>query len=52
VDGTVVFAAYIPAEIAGGRSEMNGDFTHQQARLLAAEISGKPLPEQLRAASS
>jgi hypothetical protein len=52
VDGTVIFASQIEAAIPGGQANIIGDFTHQQARLLAAEISGKPLPEQLEASSS
>jgi hypothetical protein len=50
LDGTVVFASPIigsvtsPAQLAGG-------WNHQQARLVAAEISGTPLPEPLAPAS-
>jgi preprotein translocase subunit SecD len=51
VDGTVVFASPIFAVIPGGQTQIEGDFTHQQARLLAAEISGTPLPEPLAPAS-
>jgi preprotein translocase subunit SecD len=51
VDGTVVFASPIFAVIPGGQTQIEGDFTYQQARLLAAEISGTPLPEPLAPAS-
>jgi preprotein translocase subunit SecD len=51
VDGTVIFAPEIAGAIPGGHADIVGHFTHQQARLLAAEISGKPLPQQLTPAS-
>ncbi len=52
VDGTVIAAPAVESVIAGGQAQIAVDFTPQQAMLLAAVLSGTPLPEHLALASS
>jgi preprotein translocase subunit SecD len=52
VDGVVWSAPTVMSEFTGGSSRIAGDFTEAHAKLLAATITGRPLPEPLHASSS
>jgi preprotein translocase subunit SecD len=48
VNGVVVSSLAVLARFTGGSTQIAGDFTHAQATLLAASITGRPLPVQLK----
>ena len=48
IDGQVISAPIIQAEISGGQAVIQGSFTEQQARDLAAQIGAGPLPIALQ----
>ncbi len=47
IDGKVISAPTIAVPISGGIAVIQGDFTEQQARALAAQIGSGPLPIRL-----
>jgi preprotein translocase subunit SecD len=48
VDGLVISAPIINAEISGGQAVIAGNFTEQEAHDLAAQIESQPLPISLQ----
>ena len=48
VNGVVVSSLAVLARFTAGSAQISGDFTYAQVTLLAASITGRPLPVQLK----